>query len=102
MDTTALTNEIRDRLMEDLELVIRDAEDLLRNAGSQAGESYQIARARLESTLSTARENLATLEQGAREAFDTADRYVQANPWQAVGIGAAAGVLVGMLVGRIR
>jgi ElaB/YqjD/DUF883 family membrane-anchored ribosome-binding protein len=104
MDKTGLKNLTRDKLMGELQLVIRDAEDMLRNSGQQMDERYQAARARFESTLSSAREELATLEErvmdGTREALDNADRYVQQNPWQAVGAGALVGLLIGLALGR--
>src|SRR5690554_2164443 len=31
---------------------------------------------------------------------DACDRYVHENPWTSIGIGAAVGVVVGMLIGR--
>ncbi|MHC9037594.1 ElaB/YgaM/YqjD family protein, partial [Cobetia marina] len=40
------------------------------------------------------------LAASARESADCADRYVHDNPWTSVGIGAAAGVVIGMLLGR--
>lgn len=104
MDKTELKGLARDKLVSELQLVIRDAEDLLRNSGQQMGERYQNARARFESTLSSARDELATLEErvmtGTRDAFDSADHYVQQNPWQAVGAGALAGLLIGLVLGR--
>jgi ElaB/YqjD/DUF883 family membrane-anchored ribosome-binding protein len=98
------TPDIRDRLVEDLKLVIKDAEDLLRNTGQQATEGIQFARSKFESTLNTAKDSLSTsqerLMESTRNAVETADQYVKENPWQAVGIGAAAGLLVGLLIGR--
>lgn len=94
---------MRDKLVDDLKLVIRDAEDLLRNTGQQAGEGYQMARARFESTLGSAKTGLHDIEErvavGARDALDTTDRYVHENPWQSVGIGALAGIAVGLWLG---
>ncbi|HEY8608774.1 MAG TPA: DUF883 family protein [Noviherbaspirillum sp.] len=94
----------RERLLDDLKLVMKDAEQMLRATGQQAGEGYDAARARFETTLGAAQDSLAELEEllggAAREAIDTTDRYVQQNPWQAVGIGAVAGVLLGMWLGR--
>ena len=90
---TGIGGDIRDRLLEDLKLVVKDAEDLLRSTGQQVDESYRTARARFESTLSDART-------GARDALETTQNYVQENPWQAVGVGAAAGLVIGLLIGR--
>ena len=40
-----------------------------------------------------------TRESLAQQA-DCCDRYVHENPWTSIGIGAAAGLVVGMLLGR--
>ncbi|GAB3547911.1 stress response protein ElaB [Noviherbaspirillum agri] len=94
----------RERLLDDLKMVIKDAEDLLKNTRQQADDGYQMARARFESTLSNARDGLSSLEEtamvAARDAMETADEYVHSNPWQSVGIGALAGLVVGLWLGR--
>ncbi|OWW20236.1 DUF883 family protein [Noviherbaspirillum denitrificans] len=104
MDKIGLGGDLRDRLMEDLQLIVKDAEDLLRSTGQQVDEGYRTARARFESTLSNARSNLGDLEErvaeGTRDAIDATQQYVKENPWQAVGIGAAAGLVIGLLIGR--
>lgn len=94
----------REGLIDDLKLVIRDAEDLLRSTDKHMDEGYQVARARFESTLGDARANLSELEQqlveGAREAVQQADEYVREHPWQAIGAGAVVGLIAGLLLGR--
>ena len=104
MESNGHRNDIRDRLLDDLRLVIKDAEDLLRTTGQQVDEGYQQARARFESTLSGARSGLSSLEEHlsatARDALETTQEYVQSNPWQAVGAGALAGLVIGLLIGR--
>lgn len=104
METIGPGGDFRDRLLEDLRLVIKDAEDLLRGTGQQVDEGYRMARARFESTLSDARSNLSVLEErvadGARDALDTTQQYVKENPWQAVGIGALTGLAIGLMIGR--
>jgi len=104
METTGLGGDIRERLLEDLRLVIKDAEDLLRSTGQQVDEGYRIARARFETTLRSAKDSLSTVEgrvsTTARDALDTTQEYVKANPWQAVGAGALAGLVIGLWIGR--
>jgi ElaB/YqjD/DUF883 family membrane-anchored ribosome-binding protein len=105
MDTTEQSSESgRDKLVSDLKLVIKDAEELLRSTGQQMDSRYQSARARFESTLQNARTGLGTVQERVttqgKDAFDTTDQYVQAHPWQAVGIGAVAGLLIGALLSR--
>jgi ElaB/YqjD/DUF883 family membrane-anchored ribosome-binding protein len=107
MDTPDQTSEggsSRDKLISDLKLVLKDAEELLRSTGQQMGSRYQSAREKFGSTLDSTKNNLGTVQTrvttGSKDAMATTDRYVQANPWQAVGIGALAGLLIGILVAR--
>lgn len=93
-----------DKLLEDLRAVIRDAEELLHATAGQAGEHIAQARAKAEASLQSARSLLAALcdttAGRARGAARSADAYVQGNPWVAVGAGAAAGLLLGLLLGH--
>lgn len=98
------TSEAKDRLVSDMKLVIKDAEELLRNAGQQTGEGFKNAKAKFESTLADAREELLRVERTVvdktRDAADATDRYVKEHPWQSVGLAAALGVICGLLIGR--
>ncbi|GIZ52947.1 glycine zipper domain-containing protein [Noviherbaspirillum aridicola] len=93
----------REHLLNDLKLVIRDAAQLM-NGGLPPGEARDAAFARFAATLSVARDSLAGSEQqlldAARDAADAAQRYVRLHPWQSVGIGALAGLALGLLLGR--
>ena len=81
------------KLMDELRNVIADAEDLLRATADQAGPKVQEVRARVEESVRNAREYL----QGAGRELDT---QVRDNPWAAVGIAAAIGLLAGVLLSR--
>jgi ElaB/YqjD/DUF883 family membrane-anchored ribosome-binding protein len=93
-----------DKLMNDLRVVVADAEALLRATAGQAGEKLAEARARAEESLRAARSSLehagADVAARARAGADTADAYVHENPWASVGIGAGVGFLIGYLIGR--
>jgi ElaB/YqjD/DUF883 family membrane-anchored ribosome-binding protein len=41
-----------------------------------------------------------TVQDGAKIAMNETDAYVRANPWTAIGIGAAIGAVIGYLAGR--
>lgn len=92
------------KLLEDLKLVVRDAEALLQATAAQGGEKIEGIRARATESLKVARHRLAAAEtqavQEARQAAAAADVYVRDNPWQAVGMAAGIGLLVGLLIGR--
>ena len=93
-----------DKLMEDLRLVVTDAEDLLIATAGQAGEKAAAARARAAESIDAAKARIAQAGYAAaaqtREAAKAADDYVHDNPWTAVGVAAAVGVVIGLLIGR--
>ncbi len=98
---TAVT---REKLAADLRAVIGDTEELLKATAGQAGEKVAAARARAEETLRDAKARLVAIgEAGAEKAKAAAkatDTYVHDNPWQAVGVAAAVGFLLGWVLGR--
>jgi ElaB/YqjD/DUF883 family membrane-anchored ribosome-binding protein len=85
--------EAADNFMKDLRAVIADAEELLRATADQAGPRVDEVRARAEESLRIAREHL----KGAGAELDS---QVRANPWAAVGIAAAIGLVAGILLSR--
>lgn len=94
----------KDKLIQDLKIVISDAEDLLRATASQAGEKVSAARVKVEDSLQRAKVKLAEVEDvlldKSKQAARVADEYVQDNPWRAVGIAAGIGVIIGLLISR--
>jgi ElaB/YqjD/DUF883 family membrane-anchored ribosome-binding protein len=96
----------KEKLMQDLRIVVSDAEELLRATASQAGEKVSAARERIQENLAAAKEHLAVAQQHvaakARQAARVTDEYVHENPWRAVGIAAGAGLIVGLLIARGR
>ncbi|MDO8206985.1 MAG: DUF883 family protein [Gallionella sp.] len=96
----------KEKLMQDLQLVVSDAEELLRATAGQAGEKVTAARERIQDSLEAAKARLAVAQDAMLEktrlAARATDEYVHDNPWRAVGISAAVGVIVGMLISRGR
>lgn len=92
------------QLMEDLRVVVEDAEALLKATAGQAGDKVEAARQRAGESVKAARERLGELEgevrMRAREAARTTDRYVHENPWGAIGMAAGIGFILGLLSGR--
>nr|WP_315402365.1 DUF883 domain-containing protein [uncultured Duganella sp.] len=103
-DGQAASGAARDKLMDGLKTAIGQAEQYLGDAGEQLGGAASAARARFDDTLLTARTDLRKLEESVlargQQAAQGADAYVHANPWQAVGLGAAVGLVVGLLISR--
>lgn len=92
------------KLMEDLRLVMADAEELLHAAGNLAGEGDAAARERIQKSLEAVKESLIDAEEavttGTQKAAKVADQYVHENPWRAIGISACVGAIIGMLIAR--
>lgn len=94
----------KEKLIDDLKVVAKDVEELLRVTANQTGDKIAAARTRAEESLRAARvrmnEASDEVSARARVAATTADEYVHANPWQAVGIAAGIGFVVGYLLGQ--
>lgn len=94
----------REKLVQDLRLVITDAEELLKATAANAGEKVSAARERIQDRIHSAKIKLAEAEEAlvlkTREAARATDVFVHDNPWYAVGIAAGAGLIIGMLIGR--
>ena len=100
-------NEVsKEKLMQDLRVVVADAEDLLRATAGQAGEKVSAARERIQENLAAAKQRLAVAQDAVaartKEAAKVTDEYVHENPWKAVGIAAGVGLVIGMLISRGR
>jgi len=93
-----------DKLFEDLKAVVEDAEALLSATAGQAGDRIAEARSRAEATVKAARKRMNDLQDDVlaqtKEVADQADAYVHKNPWQAIGIAVAAGVILGLMISR--
>jgi ElaB/YqjD/DUF883 family membrane-anchored ribosome-binding protein len=95
---------IRGKLQEDLKAVVADAEELLKATASQTGEQITAARGKPEESLKAAKvriaaEEVAVLEK-TKAAAKTTEDYLRANAWRAMGLTAAIGFILGILVVR--
>ncbi|MGX0891597.1 ElaB/YqjD/DUF883 family membrane-anchored ribosome-binding protein [Pseudomonas sp. ADAK2 TE3594] len=100
--TTAKTAQ--EVLMEDFQTLVTDTERLLEHTKSLAGDQADELRQQIHDSLMRARETLRLTEDSVRErgkaAVTATEDYVQANPWQSVGIAAGVGFLIGLLATR--
>lgn len=101
---TTNTAATREKLAADLRAVITDTQELLNATAGQAGEKISAARARAEQTLRDTKDRLAELGDAgverAKAAAKATDTYVHDNPWQAIGVAASVGFLLGWVLGR--
>lgn len=84
--------------------LVEDAEAVLRRTAGQAGAELDAARAGLRDQLDRAQDLFDDARRSAarsyRQASEHTDAYVQDNPWRAVGIAIAVGVVIGLLAPR--
>jgi len=96
----------KEKLMQDLRVVVADAEELLRATAGQAGEKVSSARERIQESLVAAKVRLVAAEEAlvekTKQAAKATDEYVHENPWKSVGIAAGVGLVIGMLISRGR
>jgi ElaB/YqjD/DUF883 family membrane-anchored ribosome-binding protein len=94
----------KDKLMNDLHMVIADAEEVLRLTANEVGDSAVSLRARLQARLDQAKEELKRAQHAvvikAKAAGIATDEFVHENPWRAIGAAAGVGLVVGLLIGR--
>lgn len=95
------TNDVNiDKLVNDLKVVVRDAEGLLRVTAGEVGESARAAREKLGAALESAKVSCEHLEKVAMENARAADRLVRRHPYESLGLAFGAGILLGVLFGR--
>jgi ElaB/YqjD/DUF883 family membrane-anchored ribosome-binding protein len=100
-----LSNEVtKDQLIADFNVVVADAEALLKATANQGGEKLAEVRAKAEESLKVAKARLLEAQDAlvakSREAAKATDEYVHENPWNAIGVAAGIGLLIGFLMGR--
>jgi ElaB/YqjD/DUF883 family membrane-anchored ribosome-binding protein len=86
--------------------LVADVEDLVQATSALTGEELTRAKVKLQARVSAARAYLGSvasdITEQARSGAKSADDYVRAQPWRAIGITAGAGLLIGFLLGRRR
>ena|ERR671914_178738 len=92
----------KEKLVNDLRNLVADAEELLRATASQAGEKIAAARQKIDQSLVEGKKALADAEKTvmakSKECAEMADDYVRENPWMAVSVAAAVGLVLGLLI----
>ena len=103
-DCSDLTCSNKEKLIADMKVVVADAEEILRATAGVAGEKMAELRERIGGSLQDAKLRLEDAEaivlDKTKAAARAADDYVNENPWQAVGIAAGVGLLLGVIIAR--
>lgn len=82
--------------------LIADVEDLIKRVAHVDDQDLARARAKLVNTLDAAKASLHNgterVKTAAHHAAENTDEYVHSNPWSAIGIAAAAGAAIAVLL----
>jgi ElaB protein len=103
METTVDQNADRPRNGE-FKNLMADVQELVSRIADVKDVDVARLRSKVQGALTSATESLATgaegLQQRARQVAGSADDYVRASPWQAIGVAALAGLAIGFLAAR--
>lgn len=101
---TETADELREAGGQEGNNLIADVQELLRRVAHVADPEIARLRTKIERGLTVAKKVLADgtdqVQRHAKDAMAAGDSYVREHPWQAVGVGAAVGLVVGFLVAR--
>jgi ElaB/YqjD/DUF883 family membrane-anchored ribosome-binding protein len=90
----------REKLVDDVKILIKDVQELLKATTSVVGDKAGEARSKVQDSLKVAQDKLGehyeTVRAKGQEAFSATDGYVRDNPWNAVGIAAGIGFILGI------
>ncbi|HWT71081.1 MAG TPA: DUF883 family protein [Oxalicibacterium sp.] len=88
----------------DIRTLVKDAQELFREATTVTGEKADDLRNRglqlLDSAMGKAQEVQTVALETGKELAEKTDDYVHENPWRAVAISAGIGLVLGMLISR--
>lgn len=91
------------RVDDDLTLLSETLEEVLRSSGDPADQKYIELKARAEQALEEVKNRVSHASDSyyyrAKQAVYKADDYVHEKPWQGIGVGAAVGLVLGLLTG---
>jgi ElaB/YqjD/DUF883 family membrane-anchored ribosome-binding protein len=98
------TENPRERLADDLSNVLGEAEEMLSRAAAETGDKARDLRSQVETKLLRAKLRLQEIEgeavDRAKAAARATDDYVHDHPWPAIGVAAAIGLAIGLLLNR--
>jgi ElaB/YqjD/DUF883 family membrane-anchored ribosome-binding protein len=100
----AAASSTREKLLDEFNSVVSETEKLLRAVASGREQVTGDFRARMEKNLHDAKVRLQDLEETMVEkgkvAARATDEFVHDHPWQAIGVAAGVGFLIGWLLSR--
>lgn len=98
------TEQSRTKLVDEFSAVVSEAEDMLKRAANETGEKAKDLRSQVEAKLLATKLRLQEVQgqavDRAKETARVTDDFVHDHPWQSIGVAAAVGVVIGLLMNR--
>ena len=93
-----------ENLIDDFKALMADAEELIKATASHDDGPLGTIRSKALETLNSAKESLSSVEgtmtEKAKVVAERTDDFVHRNPWEAVGVAAGIGLLLGLFIRR--
>jgi ElaB/YqjD/DUF883 family membrane-anchored ribosome-binding protein len=103
-DLSAGVHDVKAVASSEIKSLIADVEDLMARIADLKDADVVRVRSKVQRAVDATKQSLAdgadAVRQRAQKAANTADDYVRDSPWQAVGIAALVGAVVGILATR--
>jgi ElaB/YqjD/DUF883 family membrane-anchored ribosome-binding protein len=103
-DLSSGVTDIKAAASGEIKSLIADVEELMARIADLKDADVVRVRGKVQRAVEATKQSLAegadVIRQHAQEAANTADDYVRESPWQAVGIAALVGAIVGILATR--
>ncbi len=88
------------KLIQDFKVVLHDAENLAKVTAGDLGEKVREARAKLATSMESAKESYAKVEEKATVCAKATDKVIRDHPYESLGVAFGVGLLIGVLVTR--
>jgi ElaB/YqjD/DUF883 family membrane-anchored ribosome-binding protein len=103
-DLSGGVDDVKTAASSEIKNLIADVEDLMVRIADLKDADVVRVRSKVQRAVDATKQSLAdgaeTIRQQAQDVASTADDYVRDSPWQAVGIAALVGAVVGILATR--
>jgi ElaB/YqjD/DUF883 family membrane-anchored ribosome-binding protein len=110
-DNNSLNSDVKESIKkmrtvgsQEVNNLIADVEEFVARVGEVADPEIARLRAKVEQAVSTTKKSLAQgadqVQRRAQAAIQAGDRYVRDQPWQALGVVALAGLVLGFFAAR--
>jgi ElaB/YqjD/DUF883 family membrane-anchored ribosome-binding protein len=90
----------REKLAQDLRVLIRDAEALLKDGATEAGGKLDDLKHRLKNSVDQMKDTYQQFEDKAVAGAQATDKVIREHPYESLGVAFGVGLLIGVLVTR--